>query len=436
MSDNNDSKNNSDTQQQGFLDRDGSGRLFAEVEHSFLNEHHGSLTLDQIERAIDHNELVTDESILPQADELFRKTPLDRPQQGGWTWSEGWGEKKLEEYCEIVRTATQGHWDEARRKVFLFGRWVGGGACDVDVAWRELEQAARQCDAPQDYPGEIERAFFNGVNDPTGPFIEDASSGVSLDDFRAYLPQHSYIYIPTRELWPLASINARFPSSDKKIKASAWLDQNRSVEQMIWAPGQGMLITDKLMADGGWIAKAGATCFNRYRPPTIEPGDSRRAGPWIDHTHKVFGDDADHCIKWFAQRVQHPEIKINHALVLGTNDQGTGKDTTMEPVKRAVGHWNFLEAKPQDIMGRFNSYLQAVILRVNEARDLGDVNRYQFYDHTKVFTASPPDVLRVEEKYINAYSILNCVGLNHHVELQDQRHLSTGRRSAALCRLE
>jgi len=40
------------------------------------------------------------------------------------------------------------------------------------------------------------------------------------------------------------------------------------------------------------------------------------------------------------------------------------------------------------------------ILRVNEARDLGDaehINRFTFYDHTKIYTAAPPDVLRVDE---------------------------------------
>jgi hypothetical protein len=37
--------------------------------------------------------------------------------------------------------------------------------------------------------------------------------------------------------------------------------------------------------------------------------------------------------------------KINHALILGGN-QGVGKDTLLEPVKRAVGAWNFLEVSP------------------------------------------------------------------------------------------
>ena len=302
-----------------------------------------------------------------------------------------------------------------------------------------MEAASENTIAPPDYAGtaaadyedgKVKRSFLSGVAQPRGPFIED--EGVLLSDFCAYMPQHSYIYIPTRELWPITSVNSRIPCvDDKGLKASVWLDQNRPVEQMTWAPGQPMLVHNRLMAEGGWIAKNGATCFNRYRPPTIEPGDASKAGPWIDHAHKLFEDDAEHLIKWFAQRVQHPEIKINHALVLGSDDHGTGKDSLLEPVKRAVGPWNFKEANPQQVLGRFNSFLQSVILRINEARDLGDINRYQFYDHTKAFTASPLDVLRVDEKYVNTYSILNCVGLiitsNYKIKgiylpAEDRRH--------------
>ncbi len=328
-----------------------------------------------------------------------------------WSWSEKFGQKKLDEICELLRTAVDGHFDEATRKMWKFARWVGGGAYDVDKALDAVLEAAKQnTTAPPDYIEKVRRSFLNGVAQPEGPFIED--QGVLLGDFCAFMPQHQYIYIPTRELWPITSVNARIPCvDDKGIKANAWLDQHRPVEQMVWAPGEQMLIHNSLMAEGGWIKKDGATCFNRYLPPTIEPGDAAKAGPWIEHVRKLFGDDAEHLIKWFAHRVQHPEIKINHALVLGSDKQGTGKDTMLEPVKKAIGHWNFQEASPQQILGRFNSFLQSVILRINEARDLGDVSRYAFYDHTKAFTASPPDVLRVDEKYINAYSILNCVGL-------------------------
>jgi hypothetical protein len=113
-------------------------------------------------------------------------------------------------------------------------------------------------------------------------------------------------------------------------------------------------------------------------------------------------------LKWLAHRVQRPREKINHALVLGGQQ---GIDTILEPVKLAIGPWNFSEVSPQQIMGRFNGFLKSVILGVNEARDLGETDRFKFYDHMKAYAAAPPDVLRVDEKNLREHSIFNCCGV-------------------------
>jgi hypothetical protein len=97
-----------------------------------------------------------------------------------------------------------------------------------------------------------------------------------------------------------------------------------------------MLIADRLVVDGGWIERPDVICFNLYRPPRIKLGDATKAGKWIDHVHKVYPDNASHIIPWFAHRVQRPEEKINHAIMLG-GLQGIGKDSMLEPVKHAVG---------------------------------------------------------------------------------------------------
>ncbi len=272
-----------------------------------------------------------------------------------------------------------------------------------------------------------------------------AAEGVSLHDFRAFMEMHTYIFTPSGAMWPASSVNSRIPpvpifkkdgeplldkdGNQKKIQAAAWLDKHCPVETMTWAPGEPMLIPDRLISDGGLISRKGVTCFNLYRSPLIIPcnGDARR---WLEHVDKVFPGDAEHIVKWLAHRVQHPEQKINHALILGGN-QGVGKDTLLEPVKRAIGPWNFLEVSPQQTLEPYNGFLKSVILRVNEARDLGDVDRFKFYDHMKAYTAAPPDVLRVNEKYLKAHYVLNCTGViitsNHKADgiflpADDRRH--------------
>jgi hypothetical protein len=199
---------------------------------------------------------------------------------------------------------------------------------------------------------------------------------------------------------------------------------------MTWAPGLPMLIADRLIAEGGWIERPKVACLNLYRPPTIKVGNPAEVRPWLRHIWKVFGDGMPHIVKWLAHRAQRPQEKLNHALVLG-GSQGIGKDTILEPVKRAIGPWNFVEVSPQQMLGRFNGFLKSVILRVNEARDLGDVSRFQFYDHMKSYIAAPPDVLRVDENNLREHNILNCCGViittNHkadgiYLPADDRRH--------------
>ena len=107
--------------------------------------------------------------------------------------------------------------------------------------------------------------------------------------------------------------------------------------------------------------------------------------------------------------MQRPQEKINHAVVLG-GAPGIGKDTLLEPVKKAVGPWNFQDVTPPQLVGRFNGFVKCVILRVSEARDL-EVNRFAFYDQTKIYTAAPPDVLRVDEKNLREFVVPNVCGV-------------------------
>jgi hypothetical protein len=68
---------------------------------------------------------------------------------------------------------------------------------------------------------------------------------------------------------------------------------------------------------------------------------------------------------------------------------------------------------------------------VSEARDLGDVDRFAFYDHTKALIAAPPDVIRVDEKNIREHAVPNVCGViittNHksdglYLPADDRRH--------------
>jgi Primase C terminal 2 (PriCT-2)/Family of unknown function (DUF5906) len=337
-----------------------------------------------------------------------------------------------DEGLELFKQWSQSWTGGAYREGYTVQKWKSFKPNKISVG--SLYKMAN--DADQNW----RKAYNNAESVKAAKTSEHGAVGVSLSDFYAYMVQHNYIYAPAREMWPASSVNSRCPpifvgkdakGEDIYIPASAWLDRNRPVEMLTWAPGMPMIVRDRLISEGGWISRKAVSCFNLYRPPTIKLGDASKAKPWVDLVRKVFPGDADHIIPWFAHRCQRPYEKPNHGLVLGSLQQGIGKDTILEGVKRAVGPWNFKEVLPSDMFEPFNPFVRCVILRVNEAKDMGDVTRFEFYEHMKSYLAAPPDVLPCNEKYIKQHYVLNCMGViittNHLTDgiflpAEDRRH--------------
>ena len=258
---------------------------------------------------------------------------------------------------------------------------------------------------------------------------EELPEAVTFDDFLYSCDDNKFIYRKTGSLWVADAVNARLPWTGG-VKPSKAIARDHAVEQMTWFPGEPTLIKNKLILQGGWVDSPAATVFNLYRAPHIKRGHAGDAEPWVEHVRYVYPDDASHIIKWLAHRCQHPGVKINHALLLG-GGFGIGKDTLLEPVKNAVGHWNVSTVSPSQMLDTFNPHVKSVLLVVNEARDLGDANRPQFYEHLKSIIAAPPNVILVNDKYTHHFYIPNLTGViittNHkasgiYLAYEDRRH--------------
>ncbi len=241
----------------------------------------------------------------------------------------------------------------------------------------------------------------------------------TVDDFYAFLPSHQYICRHDGAMWLQSGVNTTVArvavgvdedGVEITIPAYLWLDRNRGVWQMTWVPGKPQLIHGLLAADGGWIEKEGVAVFNKYRAPVRGLGDVAKAAPWLRLIGRIYPDHVDHILAFCAHRIQRPAEKINHALVL-TGCPGIGKDTLLEPLKRGVGEWNFREISPQDVTGNNNDFMQSVVLRVSETRDLGETNRYSFYEATKTMIAAPPDMVRVNVKYLPQFYVPNVTAV-------------------------
>ena len=252
-----------------------------------------------------------------------------------------------------------------------------------------------------------------------------------IRDFFAHLPTGKFLYAPTGELWPAHSVDSQFPKTNGS-KASDALRNCKPISQIVWHPDYPQVVQDEVLKDGGWVPAAGARCFNEYRAPLPKSskGDASMATMWVDHLRRMYPEDYNHVIDYLAHKVQFPGVKINHAIVMG-GPQGIGKDTVLEAVRRALGPWNVSDVGPAKILARFNGWIRCVLAVISEARDLGEGDRFTFYEHTKTYTAAPPDVLPCDRKFLNESPVANVMGVvvttNHktggiYLPADDRRH--------------
>ncbi|MHC2367443.1 hypothetical protein ACVIQT_002091 [Bradyrhizobium diazoefficiens] len=325
-----------------------------------------------------------------------------------------WPVDEIREFAELV--ATEGGSDQPQRRAADAVAAAEGLGTDHVWGYPKLKEIFGEAPA---------NAFRKIIQ------IDHPTKGASVDDFYAFLPAHKYLYIPTRALWPPSTIDSIIPpirigtddsGNAASVRASKWLDNHRKVDAMTWAPGESMKIDDRLINNGGWFDHLGGSCFNTYQAPTLILPTVFQAEPWLRQVRMIYPNEAEHILNVLAHRVQKPAEKINHALILG-GAQGIGKDTILEPIKLAVGPWNFSEVSPRQVMGRFNGFLKSIVVRVSEARDLGD-ERYQFYEFMKAYTAAPPLTLRVDEKNIPEYYVPNCCFVIYTTNNKDSFYLT------------
>ena len=179
----------------------------------------------------------------------------------------------------------------------------------------------------------------------------------------------------------------------RKVEASICFDENRqdlgakALVGITYAAGEAVL-----------VARDGDVYGNRWRDarPVAAGGDIT---PWMTHCRALVPDAAelDHLLNIMAFKVQHPEIKINHA-VLHAGDQGSGKDTMWAPFIWAVcgPHLKNRGMLDNDTMSsQFNYALEAEILILNELKEPDAKERRALANRLKPVIAAPPEMLSV-----------------------------------------
>jgi hypothetical protein len=193
-----------------------------------------------------------------------------------------------------------------------------------------------------------------------------------------------------------------------KIEASYCFDENRqdmgakALVGITYAAGEGVL-----------VARDGDVYGNRWRDarPAIEADAGADISPWLDHCEALIPEasEREHIFNVMAYKVQHPEVKINHAVLHG-GDQGCGKDTLWAPFIWAV-------CGPQlknrglldnDTLGSQWGYaLESEILILNELKEPEARERRALANKLKPIIAAPPDMLTINRKGLHPYDSLN-----------------------------
>jgi hypothetical protein len=222
----------------------------------------------------------------------------------------------------------------------------------------------------------------------------------------------SYFDLQDRREVSRATFNALFRHitcksihNGRKIEASVCYDENRqamgakALVGITYAAGESVL-----------VARDGEVYGNRWRDARPAPAGGD-ISPWLDHCRALVPDarELEHLWDVMAYKVQHPEVKINHAVLHG-GDQGSGKDTLWAPFIYAVcgKHLKNRGLLDNDTLGSQWGYqLESEILIINELKEPDARERRALANKLKPIIAAPPEMLPINRKGLHPYMMLN-----------------------------
>ena len=189
------------------------------------------------------------------------------------------------------------------------------------------------------------------------------------------------------------------------------VENDQFVEGSTWWPGRPQTIKDWFIDRDGFYHAPGRRIYNQYKAPPELNGFADMAGPWVEHVKKLWPDPVEHefFFNFCAHMVQRPHEKCNAAIVL-SGTQGIGKDAALWPVKAAVGSWNCKGIDPDELFSPYKSWLQTLMLTVDEVRPSKDeFHASSMYNILKPMIVAPPDTLPLNDKYQKLRYVINVL---------------------------
>ena len=149
--------------------------------------------------------------------------------------------------------------------------------------------------------------------------------------------------------------------------------------------------------------------LNLWRGFAIKP----EAGDWSlyrEHIRTVIcgGNDAEFAwmMDWLAHSVQHPHKKPGSALVLRSEEKGTGKSTLKKCMSKIFGRHSVSITNKEQVVGRFNAVLQeACFVAIEESFFAGAKSEQSIMNNLIT-----EDSIVIERKGIDPIQLDSCCG--------------------------
>jgi len=235
------------------------------------------------------------------------------------------------------------------------------------------------------------------------------------DRFAYIVDDDAYFDMTTRNEISRGAFNAIFRhincmsvhSEKRRIEASTCFDENRQDKGGKLLKGLTYAAGEKIL-----VHKDGEVYGNRWRDARPDVAKTLSdISRFTAHCERLVPDavEREHCFDVMAYKLQHPEVKINHAVLHG-GDEGSGKDTMWAPFIWSVCgpnnlNWGLIDN--EGLTSQWGYKLESEILILNELREPEAKERRALANKLKPIIAAPPDMLSINRKGLHPYEMVN-----------------------------
>jgi len=194
----------------------------------------------------------------------------------------------------------------------------------------------------------------------------------------------------------------------RRVEASVCFDENRQANG-----AQALVGITYAAGESVVVERDGDLYGNRWRDarPDVSSVPVGDISLWLDHAKLLVPepDELNHILDVMAFKVQHPEIKVNHAVLHG-GDEGCGKDTLWAPFIWAICGSHLKNRGIMDnnsVNSQWGYQLESEILLINELKEPDAATRRQLANQLKPIIAAPPEMLPINRKGLHPYQMAN-----------------------------